>query len=426
MKKIFFLSSLIVLFFTFHLSAAAENPSPFFFDNHYLQHGATVTDADQQFFLGIRPFVLDQESLVTIENYDLTQHPLPENLKAISPAMIYDIKMPDPYILPANRPLIIKMFYNSDSNFHKSFYHWDNNARKWQSVATKLYLEEGYAAAFMHFPYTPVVIAEDINRLLEPVKVTNTAAPNINATAAVIMDAQTKKILYEKNKDKKWWPASITKLLSSLVLLDNQPDFQNIFTYEQKYQTIGGRLTVKPGETLSVKDIFFSTLIGSTNNTANMYPDIVGKTQKNFLTDMNTMAAELGMNSSQFSDPSGLSTANTSTAYDLALLTNESGKFWNIFQASTAPSYSFATKNTGQTHYIKNTNKLLGKTDYQFIVSKTGYLDESGYNNSVKIKTKNGHELVIVVLGTATSQERFSTTHELARYALDNFSWDEK
>ncbi len=263
--------------------------------------------------------------------------------------------------------------------------------------------------------------------------------PKITAKSAVVLDLNSEKVLYEKNPHLVLPIASITKLVSALVFLDNNnidwekkieiKEKDSEFKKESPYTSIDviesglqpKQLRVAPGYKVKVRDIFNAGLIGSLNNLVNVLSRITSKPDnKNFADLMNEKAKDLGMNNSFFFEPTGLSPKNYSTAKDLILLIKEAMENSYLKKTLQREEYSFnayARNGSLLSFKVESTDKLLN-TFINFTGGKTGYLDESGYCfvGMSRFENKN---LAVVVLNADSSQDRFQEAKSLVWWSAN-------
>jgi D-alanyl-D-alanine carboxypeptidase len=245
------------------------------------------------------------------------------------------------------------------------------------------------------------------------------AKPSIKSKAAIAVNVATGDVLYEKNSQQVLPIASLTKIVSAMVFLDTNTAWDKVVTYESGDNAIGSKLAISPGETLTVKDLYYTGLIGSANNAINALARSTGLSKPEFVKRMNDKASSLGLKNTRFTDPTGLDTTNVSTAADYAKLAVAGLKDLRILQGTTAPSYAFKTINTGVSHVITNRDKMVGSAWY-ITGMKTGYLDEAMYCLMVKARASKTSttDVLTVVLGSATDTQRYAETKALITYAL--------
>lgn len=245
----------------------------------------------------------------------------------------------------------------------------------------------------------------------------------INARAYIVQDAKTGLVLIDKNADLPWTPASLTKLITALVVLDSKPKLTKIVAITSADQTLGACsfggacIKAKPGVKFTVDGLFHAALLPSANNAASALARSTGLSQDQFAARMNQKAISLGATNSHFNEPTGMDPANQITAADYAKIV--SAAFKNSYLRKIAGLSSYVLRSVNNSRYnqtIKNTNKLLVSPNVQVLGAKTGYLDESKYNFASLIKY-NGQELAVVVLGEDHLYTAFDETELLADLA---------
>ncbi|SCG83710.1 D-alanyl-D-alanine carboxypeptidase (penicillin-binding protein 5/6) [Proteiniborus sp. DW1] len=260
--------------------------------------------------------------------------------------------------------------------------------------------------------------------------------PDISAEAAILIDANTGTILYEKNTHSKMFPASTTKILTAIIAIEKGNLEQKITVdKETPYEIKGSHISLEPDEVLTMKDLVYATLIESANDAATVIgKQISGSTEK-FTKLMNSKAKEIGAKNSNFVNASGLHDDNHyTTAHDLAMIAKyamENDLFRDIVSLYTYKIEPTNKKSDSRT--LWSSNKLLYSTDkinvdgknvtikYDGIIGvKTGYTPEA-QSCLVASAERNGQRLISVVLKT-TGNNVFIDTHKLLNYGFDNFS----
>ncbi len=161
-----------------------------------------------------------------------------------------------------------------------------------------------------------------------------------------------------------------------------------------------------------------SSLTGSANNATNALVRSSGIPVDDFVARMDALAKSWGTTFTSFEDVSGLSERNISTAREYAMMTREALKKFDLLSATTVPSYTFATINTGISHTVVNRNKMM-TTSWYVTGTKTGYTDEALYTLVTKArKEKSGREVIVVILGSSTDATRYRETDALLSYAF--------
>ena len=228
--------------------------------------------------------------------------------------------------------------------------------------------------------------------------------PELIGKAAISVDMDTNEIIYTKNIDSKVYPASITKLITALLLAENKSQADSLtYTKDAKEQpAFSYNLNVHPvaiGDTMSADNVMDGLLLYSGNDIAYVIADNVGGTPANFAKMMNDKAAKLGMKGSHFITPNGLDDGNDqhyTTPYDLSILGKAAYKN-DWIKKSIAKKTSTIKSTNGPTAVVENRNKLLGIDGC--IGGKTGYTIKAG-RSLVAIYERNGRHIIGVVMNS--------------------------
>jgi len=249
---------------------------------------------------------------------------------------------------------------------------------------------------------------------------------SLTSDAAIVLDSKTGKVLYEKNPDAKRVLASLTKIMTSVIFVEQKPSWSRVVAMSDDDEVGGGRLQVATGTKLTNKDLLYCALVGSANNTATAMMNNSGLSDTVFIDQMNVRAATLGMSSTRYDDASGMDPRNVTTARDMSKLVQYAFGNPTIQKAASTMEYRFSTISPVIKKKIKNTDELLldADNDLWIVAGKTGYLDESKYNLAIKVKDmKKTRELVVVTLGADTKRQSFDETEKLTKWAWDNYEW---
>jgi D-alanyl-D-alanine endopeptidase (penicillin-binding protein 7) len=223
---------------------------------------------------------------------------------------------------------------------------------------------------------------------------------NLQSSAALVVDQSSGKVLYGKNTEARRPIASITKLMTSMVVLDAQlPLDEEITITEDDVDHLRNTTSrLKVGTTLSRRLLMQLALMSSENRAAaalgRNYPGGIHA----FVAAMNQKAAALGMRNTSFVDSSGLNSDNTSTAQDLALMVRAAYRYDLIREMTTTPSYDVAMYNRGRMVEFRNTNMLVRSQakSWHIGLSKTGFINEAGH--CLVMQAKIAQQPTIIVL----------------------------
>lgn len=244
----------------------------------------------------------------------------------------------------------------------------------------------------------------------------------LSANAVYAFDRDTGKVLYSKNPHKEVPIASITKLMTALVVTDLEEDLDRTITIPTGTPVIeGSSMGLLPGEVLSIRDLLYGLIVKSGNDAGMVLAETTAGSVSNFVKMMNQKARSLGLEDTQFANPTGLDDPeNYSSAFDIAQLGNyafdhEVLKTMVGLREVTVTSRDYSRT----THYLQNTNKLLAE-DIGVFAGKTGFTDDAGLC-LVSAASRDGEEIINVVLG---SEDRAEDTRRLVLWEYSNFRWD--
>ncbi len=240
----------------------------------------------------------------------------------------------------------------------------------------------------------------------------------IRTPAYVAIQQQTGTIVVAKNAQAVRSLASMTKLMTAMVVLDTHPDMNSVMTYTEDDNADGAKLYIAYGEKIKVKDLFYASLVGSANNATKLLSRASGLTKAEFVSRMNKKAAELGLSHTSFYEPTGLEQDNVSTPYEFALLARQAFAYPDIAKATLTTSYSFTTAGTKQKHTITNKDRML-KSGWTLAGIKTGFTDEAQYClvSSVVGKTSK-IPVIAVTMGSPTDAIRYADMDKILSQAF--------
>lgn len=254
---------------------------------------------------------------------------------------------------------------------------------------------------------------------------------SITAESAILVEVSTGRIIYEKNSIKQMYPASTTKIMTAILVIENC-DLQEIVTVsETALQNIpSGYVTcnLSVGEEISVNDLLYALMLPSANDAAFVLAEHVAGSVEAFADMMNNKASEIGCTNTHFVNPNGIhDSKHYSTAYDLYLIAKycmQNETFRNIV-ATKEYTLPATNKHDAADRSFENTNDLLKpeKTNYYKTATgiKTGHTSMSGYC-LVSESSREGLDFISVVLNSETDNKRFSDSVKLFDYGYDNYT----
>lgn len=240
--------------------------------------------------------------------------------------------------------------------------------------------------------------------------------PSISAKTAVVIDANSGMVLYEKNKDEKVYPASTTKIMTALLAIEQGDLDKKVKISPKAIGVEGSSIYLTPGEILPLRDLVYGLMLRSGNDSAvAIAEEIAGGTDK-FVDMMNERAHSLGAKNTHFMNPNGLHDENHyTTSYDMALIARQAMNNPAFKEVAKAKSYQ-ANRGEGKFNVFYNKNKVV----YQYEGGtgiKIGYTKVAG-RTLVAASERSGTELICVVMG---APNWFNDTYALMDYAYSNY-----
>ncbi|TSC83763.1 MAG: D-alanyl-D-alanine carboxypeptidase family protein [Parcubacteria group bacterium Gr01-1014_13] len=249
------------------------------------------------------------------------------------------------------------------------------------------------------------------------------------AASAIVVDTKTKTVLFSKNTDQIRSLASITKLMTAVVLLDLPINWASTTIITDG--DMEGDHHINAGEEFTLDDLWHVALIGSSNSAINALVRNTGMPKEKFVALMNEKAKELRLSSARFAEPTGLSDRNMANALDTAKLLIDALKFEKIYTTVQTGEYYSHPLNGNKARRVWTTNWLLtnwvpNNFKVENIAGKTGYIDDSGYNFAVSLTNEKKHSITVVVFGAATNEDRFSEARDLAEWSFSHYLWPDE
>jgi serine-type D-Ala-D-Ala endopeptidase (penicillin-binding protein 7) len=243
----------------------------------------------------------------------------------------------------------------------------------------------------------------------------------VSASSFVVLDLSSNNFVLEKEADNVWPIASISKLMSALVLLEDlNIDLDVVYKIKNEDRRVGGRDNLFLGDEVKNYDLLALALIASDNTAISALVSSSGIEEIDFVDLMNKKARSLDLRDTFFDDPTGLSSKNVSTAKETSILMKEALEKEEISDLVSKKEYKFITEQ-GRAGVVFSTNELLysNNENINIIGGKTGYIESSGYCLGTKFSLNN-KEFISVVLNATTTKNRFADTNKIFE-SLYNF-----
>jgi len=256
-------------------------------------------------------------------------------------------------------------------------------------------------------------------------KTTTPVVPSVSADSVVLMDATTGKILYEKNKNTAYPPASTTKIMTSLLVLENGNLDDMVTVSKNAENADGSKIYIFEGEIISVKELLYGLILASANDCAIALAEHISGSTEEFAKLMNEKAKSLGCKNTNFVNPNGLYDVDHKTsAYDLALIMQELTTHAEYKDISTTPSYLMAPTNKSiEKRPLWNGNRLIHSGDSYYYEGceggKTGYTVQSKHSY-IAVATRNGQKLIVSLIHDS-AKTFFPDSRKLFDYGFNNF-----
>jgi D-alanyl-D-alanine endopeptidase (penicillin-binding protein 7) len=220
----------------------------------------------------------------------------------------------------------------------------------------------------------------------------------LRSSVALVLDDEEGVPLFERNADEQRPIASLTKLMTAIVCLDAELPLDEVITItrQDRDRLRGSKSRLSYGTRLTRKDALYIALAASENRAANALGRSYPGGRQAFVDAMNAKAEQLGMESTNFSDPTGLSSGNVSSARDLARLIEAAARYTLIREVTTRPLGSVTDLRSGWKVEFFNTNRLVRRKDWDIRLSKTGYIADAG--NCLVMKAELADRPVTIIL----------------------------
>lgn len=251
--------------------------------------------------------------------------------------------------------------------------------------------------------------------------------PSIQSEAAIVMEASTGSILYNKAAYDAYYPASTTKLMTSLLAIEQCPLSDSITCSKDAVESIGwdsSRIGLVAGESIDMENALYAILLASANEVSYAVAEHIGGTVDNFVSMMNQRAKDLGCVNTNFVNPHGLDNENHySCPYDLALIARKSIEYTTFRRISGSYNHKIPETNKNEARWISNTHPFIKKNVvYEGVFAgKTGSTSKAG-SCLVTCAEQNGMTLICVIMKAPNSATVQSDTKILLDYAFHNFS----
>ena len=282
-------------------------------------------------------------------------------------------------------------------------------------------------AAFINFDDYKLPLSENIflaSQLIPtyPIRNWNTAEPQITAKIAFVFETSRQKILWQKDGLHESRPiASLTKLMTALVVMENSKLDETFIVSKKAVQTPGELGGLVVGEELTMENLITALLVESSNDAAAaLAENIATSTKQDFIVLMNQKTKSLGLADTTFTDPSGLDAGNQSSAWDLNIIMQEALKYPVLQKITQTATVDFKSVDAKFNHRLISTNKLLSLYP-EIIAGKTGYTEEAGNCMILAFRAPNNQGTIISII--MDSQDRMEESAAILKWTKEAFLW---
>jgi len=238
-------------------------------------------------------------------------------------------------------------------------------------------------------------------------------SPRLNLKSAIVVNYDNGEVIYARDADSPRPIASISKLVTAMVVIDQEVDMSATEKITKEDAQRSSRSRLRVGDELTVKDLLYAALMNSDNRAARALARVTSGSQDDFVREMNYKARKLGLDNTVFYEPTGLDERNVSTAEEVAKLLHYAYDYPLIAKITSTKRYHCRVLNRkNRIVPMANTN-LLVHSPYRVLSGKTGYIRASDYCLTTLVQNKAGERLTCVVLGVPGDRLRFREARKL-------------
>jgi len=245
-----------------------------------------------------------------------------------------------------------------------------------------------------------------------------TRGPRLNLKSALVVNYDNGEVLFARHPDKQRPIASITKLVTAMVILDKGVDLDSIQTITREDARRSARSRLKVGYELTLRDMMYAALMNSDNRAARALARATSGTVEEFVKEMNRKARKLGLRKTYFCEPTGLDHRNVSTAHEVAKILHYAYDYDLIAKITSEKGRRVKIQNHKDKYLQMSNTNLLVHSRYRVQAGKTGYIRAADYCLATLIRNSEGERLTLVVLGVPGDMLRFREARKLADWGF--------
>jgi len=284
-----------------------------------------------------------------------------------------------------------------------------------------------FLAAFVFFSANTVYFIETDNSVLKAgldpayhfdFDAVHDKGPYVNLKSAMLVNYDNGEVVYAKNADEKRPIASISKLVTAMVVLDSKIDLKQKQKISREDARRSSRSRLRVGYELTLEDLLYAALLSSDNRAARALARATSGTIENFADEMNKKIKEFGLEETVFYEPTGLDSRNVSTAHEVAKILHHAYKYKMIRKITQMRYHDVRIKNRKNRPLRMTNTNLMTVSPYKVLAGKTGYIRAADYCLATLVKNKAGEKLTVVVLGVPGDKLRFREARKLVDWGF--------
>lgn len=248
--------------------------------------------------------------------------------------------------------------------------------------------------------------------------------PSARVKSTVTVDIDNSQILFSYNEKEPLAMASLTKMMTAIVALENLPNLDAVVTVSRQAALVeGSKMHLWIDEKITLRDLLYGLILKSGNDAALAIEEYYNSlaSNNNFIEKMNDKAKTLGLKNTQFFDSAGIA-ENKSTALELSMLLDYALRNKTFAQIASTVQYNTKALNGSLEHNMTTTNRLL-RTRADTIAGKTGYSETANYNFINAFRSPQNHRIVVVVLGASDHDSRFDECNKIIDWVYGAYRW---
>ncbi len=275
---------------------------------------------------------------------------------------------------------------------------------------------------FLEAPSGRLLAASDPTYHFEFDSIPDGKRPYVNLKSAILVNYDNGEVLYAKNAEAKRPVASITKLVTAMVLLDQGVDLSSTQTITREDARRSSKSRLKVGYELTLEDLLYAAMLNSDNRAARALARAACGNIEDFVREMNFKMKQLGLKNTIFYEPTGLDQRNVSTAHEVAKILHYAYDYELIAKLTATKSQRCKVVNRKNTHLQMANTNLIIYSKYKVLSGKTGYIRAADYCLTTLVENKAGERLTCVVLGVPGDRLRFREARKLVDWGFGKIS----